>query len=171
MMLRLICTIVVFSCVAGCAGPDTRSPEQLLSELMAVWESGEADRFAELMSADVVYDDIPNGVSLQGIDASMSYVTHVHTWASSVEITVHRSFGNDTDAVAEWTMTAIQSNPIPGRVPVATDRAVTVKGVTLVHVEDGKITRAADYLDALGFVLQLGSEVTLPGDVVLKLPE
>jgi hypothetical protein len=48
---------------------------------------------------------------------------------------------------------------------------MTIKGATLVRVEAGKITRAADYLDALGFVLQLGSEVALPGDVVLKLPD
>ena len=68
-------------------------------------------------------------------------------------------------------MTAVQSNPIPGGVPVATNKRIKIQGATLIHVEDGKIVRAADYLDALGFVLQLGSEVALPGDVILKLPE
>lgn len=66
-------------------------------------------------------------------------------------------------AVAEWTMTAVQDRPIPGRVPVATDRRVEIRGVTLVEVRDGRITRAADYLDALGFVIQLGGRVALPG--------
>ena len=77
----------------------------------------------------------------------------------------------ETDAVAEWTMTAIQSEPIPGRVPVATGNPITLNGVTLIHVDGGKITHAADYLDALGFVLQLGSEVALPGGIVLKTSE
>jgi len=170
-MLRPICMIVLLPYLAACGSSDTRSPENLVIELMTVWESGEADRLAELMSADVVYDDIPNGISLRGIGASIAYITHVHKWASNFEISVNRSFGSDTDAVAEWTMTAIQSDPIPGRVPVATNRSITLRGATLIHVEDGRIARAADYLDALGFVLQLGSEVTLPGDVVLKLPE
>jgi steroid delta-isomerase-like uncharacterized protein len=168
---KLICTSILLSCLAACGSPDTRSPENMVNELMAIWESGEADRLPELMSIDVVYDDIPNGSSLQGIDASIGYVTHVHKWASNIEITVHRSFGNETDAVAEWTMTAVQSNPIPGRVPVATNKRIEIQGATLIHVEDGKIVRAADYLDALGFVLQLGSEVALPGDVLLKFPE
>ena len=143
----------------------------MVKELMAVWESGEASRLAELMAPDVVYDDIPNGRSLQGIEASVAYVAHVHEWASDIEISVSRSFGNETDAVAEWTMTATQSDPIPGRVPVATGNQITLNGVTLIHAEGGKITRAADYLDALGFVLQLGSEVSLPGGEVLKMSE
>lgn len=170
MILRHICTIVLISVSAACGGLDTRTPEDLVNELMDVWESGEADRLGELMSADVVYDDIPNGTSLRGIEASIGYVTHVHKWASNIDISVSKSFGNGTDAVAEWTMTAIQSDPIPGRVPVVTNKTITLHGATLVHVENGRITRAADYLDALGFVLQLGSEVTLPGNVVLKLP-
>jgi steroid delta-isomerase-like uncharacterized protein len=171
MTFRRIISIVFLPYLAACGGPDSRAPVDLVNDLMIIWESGESDRLAELMSTDVVYDDIPNGVSLQGIDASRGYVAHVHKWASSVEISVHRAFGTETDAVAEWTMTAIQSAPIPGRIPVATNNKITLQGATLIHVEGGKITRAADYLDALGFVLQLGSEVTLPGDVVLKLPQ
>ena len=97
MISKLICTSILLSCLAACGSPDTRSPENMVNELMAIWESGEADRLPELMSIDVVYDDIPNGSSLQGIDASIGYVTHVHKWASNIEITVHRSFGNETD--------------------------------------------------------------------------
>ena len=170
-MIRFLCTLLLLASFAACAEPDGQSPEHMVNELMAAWESGEASRLAELMAPDVVYDDIPNGRSLQGIEESIAYVTHVHEWASNIEISVDRSFGNETDAVAEWTMTATQSDPIPGRIPVATGNQIALKGATLVHVENGKITRAADYLDTLGFVLQLGSEVSLPGGVVLKITE
>lgn len=170
-MSKIVSTILFLTMLAACGEPEARSAEELVIDLMAVWASGETDQLAELMSPDVVYEDIPNGTLLQGIDASANYVAHVHKWASDVEISVDRSFGNDTNAVAEWTMTATQSGPIPGRIPVATNNRITLRGVTLVHVEAGRIKRAADYLDALGFVLQLGSEVTLPGDVVLRMPE
>ena len=170
-MLKVLYSVAFLAMMSGCDGPEAPTPENLVVELMAVWASGETDLLADLMSVDVVYEDIANGTSLQGIDASIGYVVHVHKWASDIAISVDRSFGNESSAVAEWTMTAIQSQPIPGRVPVATNKRITLKGVTLVHVEAGKITRAADYFDALGFVLQLGSEVVLPGDVVLKSPE
>ena len=143
----------------------------MVIDLMGVWESGEVGRLEDLLSADVVYEDVPNGVSLQGLEAATGYVGHVHAWASDIEILIDRTFGSESEAVAEWTMTAVQSSPIPGRLPVATDRRITLKGVTLVEVRQGKIVRAADYMDTLGFVLQLGGEVALPGEVVLKLPE
>ena len=104
MIYRLICTCILLSYLSACDDPNSRSPNEMVNELMTIWESGEAGRLPELMSSDIVYHDIPNGASLQGINASVDYVTHVHKWATNVEMTVHRSFGNEVDAVAEWTM-------------------------------------------------------------------
>jgi len=67
----------------------------------------------------------------------------------------------------EWTFTAVQSNPIEGRVPIATNRDIILNGVTLAEFKDGKIQNAADYMDVLGFVIQLGSKVELPGGVII----
>ncbi|MBM4093897.1 MAG: hypothetical protein FJ276_31500 [Planctomycetes bacterium] len=64
-------------------------------------------------------------------------------------------------------MRGVQDRPIPGRVPVATNRPFELKGVTVVELRDGRIARAADYIDVLGFVVQLGSRIELPGGVVI----
>lgn len=172
-MVKLLCAFLLVAILSSCVDPDNRhrSAEELVNELMVIWQSGDTSLLVELMSPDVVYDDIPNGITLRGIEASSAYVAHVHSWASEIEITINRSFGDKSDAVAEWTMTAIQSSPIPGRVPIATGNQIILRGATIIHVEEGKITSAADYLDALGFVLQLGGEVTLPGGVIMGGPE
>ena len=39
----------------------------------------------------------------------------------------------------------------------------------IIHVKDGLITKAIDYLDSLGFLVQLGAKVELPGGVVLEM--
>jgi hypothetical protein len=64
-------------------------------------------------------------------------------------------------------MRGVQDRPIAGRVPVATGRSFAIRGATLIEMKDGRIRRAADYIDVLGFVLQLGARVELPGGVVL----
>jgi hypothetical protein len=108
---------------------------------------------------------------LTGLDAASAYVGHLHTWASEVELEVTEIVATESRAVAAWTMTAIQSGPIPGGVPVATNRPVELRGITMIEVADGMIVRAADYIDTLGFVLQLGATLELPGGVRLSIDE
>lgn len=170
-MLRLTLLLALLSHGTSGLAADQPLAETRVRELLAVWESGDVARLDELMSIEVVYSDVPNNRELKGLQAASDYIRHVHAWASQIDIRIERCSGTETDAVAEWTMTAVQSQPIPGRVPVATGRSITLRGLTLVRVSEGKIVRAADYLDALGFVLQLGSEVHLPGGVVLKADE
>ena len=67
----------------------------------------------------------------------------------------------------ELTLTAKHTSPIKGKVPIATNKDITLNGATLVEFKDGKIAKASDYMDVLGFVIQLGSKVELPGGVVI----
>ena len=57
------------------------------------------------------------------------------------------------------------------RVPEASGREIVLNGVTVIEVEGGRILRAADYLDALPMVLQLGGRVEYPGGAVLELED
>jgi len=162
-------TVLLVVCAAACA-PRHPAAVDLAAELMAVWESGQTQALDTLLSDSVVYDDFPNSTAYHGIAEVRQYVEHVHGWARDIRFRLSRIEGTDTSAVAEWVMNAVQDRPIGRRVPVATMRPVEIHGVTLVSARGGRIVRAADYLDALGFVLQLGSRVELPGGTVLELP-
>lgn len=150
---------------ASCSASRDPSAETLLRDLMDVWGSGETGRLSSILADDVVYEDVPNNRALHGVEESAAYVRHVHTWASDVKMDIVNLRAGDNVALAEWRMSAVQSAPIPGRVPVATMKPVVIRGVTIVETEGGKIVRAVDYLDVLGFVLQLGAGVDLPGGV------
>ncbi|MGE0352141.1 MAG: nuclear transport factor 2 family protein [Gemmatimonadales bacterium] len=156
--------------VAACGpapGPAGADPETLARGLMAVWESGDTRGLDTLTAERIRYDDVPNGMRLGGREAVRAYIDQVHAWADNVSITIDTVTSGPTAATIEWTMHAVQDRPIPGRVPVATNRTVTLRGATIVEVADGRIVRAADYLDTLGFLLQLGAKVELPGGVTL----
>ncbi|KAA3630964.1 MAG: hypothetical protein DWP97_14210 [Calditrichaeota bacterium] len=147
---------------------NANSSDSLIVSLMNVWESGNLDIFNSITDEKIVYDDIPNNHTFTGQAEAASYITHVHNWADEIKIEIVNSSSNETTAYAEWIMTGVQSRPIKGRVPVATNKPFTLKGITLIETKNDKIIRAVDYLDVLGFILQLGAKVELPGGV--KLP-
>lgn len=165
-MKALLPIRVLAAMLAGCT-PSADLAEQRARELMEVWESGDASRLAEIATPDLVYVDIPNAERFEGLDGAKRYVGHVHSWASQVTITVAAVHSGPTGAVAEWVMRGVQDRPIPGRVPVGTNRPFELKGATVVALRNGRIARAADYMDVLGFVIQLGAHVELPGGVVV----
>lgn len=139
----------------------------LVHQLMEMWESGETRQLDEIAIDDIVYDDVPNGIRFEGYEGVRRYIGHVHAWAGQVKLEIKSVHGSTESAVAEWVMQGIQDRPIPGRIPVATNRNFQLKGATIVELRDGKIARAADYIDVLEFIIQLGGRVTLPGGVVL----
>lgn len=152
--------------LAGC-GQTPDLPEQRARQLMAIWESGDSGTLGEIASPEMVYDDLPNGERFEGLDGVRRYIGHVHSWAGQVQITIAAVHSGPDVAVAEWVMRGVQDRPIPGRVPVATNRAFELKGATLIELREGRIARAADYMDVLGFVVQLGGRVELPGGVAI----
>jgi len=136
---------------------------------MGVWESGHTQALDTLLADSVVYDYYPDGTRYTGRDQVAGYVAHVHAWAGQVRLEVTAVHDAHPAAVAEWTMRGVQDRPIPGRIPVSTGRAFTLRGATVVQLApDGRIARAADYIDVLSFVLQLGARVELPGGVTVQ---
>lgn len=160
--LTALFVVMSFPLTAWSAGPSP-SPRDLAERLMETWESGKISDIEELFAPDATYDDVPNGRLLVGHEEIAGYVQHVHAWASEIEIELTAVHAGPTSAAAEWIMSAIQDRPIPGRVPVATNRRIELRGLTLVECEDGRIRRAADYIDVASFVMQLGGRLVLPG--------
>jgi len=165
-MFKRLLPLLVFFPITGFANPPA-TPSELIQELMSIWRTGDTASLQEIFADDAVYVDTPNNVRLVGLEQAAGYVTHIHSWATDVEVEVGHVMESDDGASAEWVMRATQSAPIGALVPIATNRPVTITGITVIQTRNGKIVRAADYLDALGFVLQLGATVELPGGTKL----
>jgi len=169
-MRRVVMTAALVTLITGCGATSNRA-ESVAEQLMEMWRTGNTTALETIAATDVVYDDVPNGQRFEGLEGVRQYISHVHAWASDIEIEITSLRSSANAAAVEWVMRGIQDRPIPGRVPIATLRRFRLNGVTLVELREGRIARAADYLDVLGFVVQLGGRVELPGGVVLQSGE
>ncbi len=169
--------IVFAFCLAGTAcAPAETGPSPLLAEneltartFLATWEQGDIDAIPEYFRADATYDDFSNSIQHRGIQEIQEYLAQAHAWGSDVVINVTAVHASAEGAVAEWVFSAVQTAPIEGTVDVSTGNEVILNGVTILEIEGGLITRAADYVDTLPFVLQLGGRVEMPGGVVMEM--
>lgn len=141
--------------------------DSLANQLMTLWETGDTLKTHEIFLTECSYVDVANNFTFSGIDGVNQYVSHIHNWASDVKMTVRKIKITENMGYVEWTMNAKHTSPIEGKVPIATNKDIILTGVTLLEIKDGKIRKASDYMDVLGFVMQLGSKLELPGGVVI----
>lgn len=165
-MKKHIVILVMLLAFFGCTS-NPSIPEIQGRALLAVWESANMQDLDKIMVENSVYEAVQQDYVYNGINEIKDYVGHVRLFASELSVEVHSVKSTKTMAVLEWAMTGIQSQPIPGRVVVATNRKFRIRGITMVEVQDGLISKATDYMDLLGFVIQLGGRVELPGGVVI----
>jgi len=147
--------------------PSVNHVEILGQELMNLWETGDTLKTNDIFLKKSTYNDIANNQVFSGVQEINTYINHIHTWASELKMTTRNIKVSNEMGFVEWTLNAKQTKPINGRVPLATNNDIVLNGVTLIEVKDGKIEMASDYMDVLGFVMQLGSKVELPGGVVI----
>ncbi|WP_223547966.1 nuclear transport factor 2 family protein [Aestuariivivens sp. NBU2969] len=173
-MKRIICLITFLGCFISCNQAKQHKTEKIIEKnlnlansLMELWESGDTTKSKAIFHKDCEYIDIPNHYIFKGIDGVNKYVRHVHNWGSNIDMEIRNINISEKIGYAEWTFKALQSSPITGRIPVATNKKISIKGVTVLEFNNGKIQKATDYMDVLGFVLQLGSNIELPGGITI----
>lgn len=162
---------------AGCSRPEgDMTPTEARNEIVArtfiaAWASADTTTLTDLFDPDAVYDDYAGQDQHQGIQEIVGYVTSAQTWATGINIDAGAIHVSEHGATIEWVFSAIQDRPIGTRIPVATGNDVVMNGVTILEIDKGRITRAADYVDELPLLLQLGSKVDLPGGGTIVLDD
>jgi steroid delta-isomerase-like uncharacterized protein len=166
-IISILLTGLLISCTTNNDTSDKKKTEtqlvKLTEKLITLWETGDTSISQEIFLTECTYVDIANNYSFEGINGVNKYVGHIHNWATEVKMISRKIRVSEKSGFVEWTLTAKQTSPIKGRVPLATNREITLNGVTILEFDEGKIKKASDYMDVLGFVMQLGSKLELPG--------
>jgi len=163
--------LVTLSCSAP---PDQSGPaeaELTIQLLASAIAAADTTVILELFWPEATYDDFAGQHTHQGIQEIIAYLTAVHGWGDDVYMNLTRVHASSTGAVGEWVFSAIQARPIGDRVPISTDREVVFTGVTIIEMEGERIIRAADYVDGVPLILQLGGRIELPGGGVWEQEE
>jgi steroid delta-isomerase-like uncharacterized protein len=77
--------------------------------------------------------------------------------APDFRIEVATRFETEKWAAGEWAMSGTQKGDMPN-LP-ATDKPFSIRGVTILELEGGKISRCSDYWDMAAFLKQLGYQL------------
>jgi steroid delta-isomerase-like uncharacterized protein len=114
----------------------------------------DAERMAALWSDQGINDIVPL-VVLRGPREVHAFFAELFAALPDAETTVRRLVADERQAAVEWRTTGTFTGS-PFRGLEATGRWLEVRGVDLMEIEDGKITRNTAYYDGAAFARQIG---------------
>jgi steroid delta-isomerase-like uncharacterized protein len=113
---------------------------------------GKLDMFNDSnFTKDVVMHTNPDRV---GIDSARAYYANYLTGFSNIKFTIKDVFGQGNKLVKYWNFSGDNTGVFFGM--PATGKHVSIDGVTLVRMQNGKIAEERDFLDNLDLMTQLG---------------
>lgn len=155
----ILCFLLIASPLRAQQPGQTASPDDFATDFLKAFSSTDVDRILTFFTDDAYYEDVPsveNGwdVPLRGHE--MIRESLVDTFQAlpdlAFELVSASSAGNRM--VIEWIMTGTHEGDFPG-LP-ATGRTISIRGVSLIELEGGKIAWDRDYYDVYLLLTQLG---------------
>src|SRR6476620_4456797 len=111
----------------------------------ATWSSHDLDKVLPLYTDDCVYEDVTLGVVNHGKDELRGFGELFIAGFPDVRFEMVSGFITGPWAAGEWTMIGTHRGALPG-LP-ATGKSISIRGVSLLELADGKIRRCSDYWD------------------------
>ena len=120
-----------------------------------VFSSGDGalDRALELYAPDVVYHSTEGDLS--GRDALKGYLSVYFTAFSNIRITADDVIAEGDKVVSRATANVAHTGDLMGIPP--TGKNISVQGITIMGIADGKIAEEWEIFDITGMMQQLGA--------------
>ena len=125
-----------------------------------IWNRGELAAVDEVMAADARYHGPhqPNGVGDR--EGWRAHIARIRDAFPDSQVTFEELIACGDTVVGRWSASGTQTGPLPGVAP--TGKRISITGITIYRIADGKIVEAWEQLDMLGMWHQLGL-LDLPG--------
>lgn len=144
----------------ACSSPATEKADPVEANIKMytqVWDQiinkGRLELFNDSnFTKDVVMHVSP--ADIIGIDSARAYYANYLTGFSNITFTIKDVFGQGNKLVKHWNFKGTHTGNFFG-IP-ATGKTVSLDGVTLVRMSNGKIAEERDFFDNLDFMTQLG---------------
>ena len=123
-----------------------------------VWNRKNLNAIDDLLSVDYIHHD-PNSPVAGGIDGYKQFVNHYMNAFPDAHFTIHDAFteGQNPEVqneVTRWTVAGTHQGELTGIPP--TGRSISVTGISIARIANGKIVESWNNWDALGLMQQLG---------------
>ncbi|MDX1701559.1 MAG: ester cyclase [Melioribacteraceae bacterium] len=159
LFIYLSALLIALVFIAGCQQQSDDSKKQVEDNIKMyshVWDEilnkGNIDMIDTYFAENYVNKTVTSTVN--GKAEAKEYFGAFVTGFSDINFVVDEIFGVDDRVIKRWTFNANHSNEFAG-IP-ATGNKITLKGVSVSKIVDGKISEELDFMDDLGFMQQLG---------------
>jgi len=121
-----------------------------------VWNEGRVQSIYDLMAPDAVaVGQGQPGEEIRGPAQFAAFYNRLHGAFPDMKITIEDAFGADNKVVVRWSTTMTHTGNDLG-IP-ATNKRVSVTGISIAYFADGKVVRGWDNWDQLAMMQQLSS--------------
>lgn len=124
--------------------------DAIVDKFVAAWNSHSPDKMLPVFTDDVVYEDVAFGEVSHGQAELRKFAVEEFEGVPDLELKLVRASINNGHGTIEWTFTGTDKGVYK------TGKKFTVRGVSVVDVRDGKISRSLDYYDASTIMRQVG---------------
>ncbi len=155
-MKNLFLVAVFMVCFQSLSHAQKNQVEKNIRFYSHVWDEivnkGNTKMFDSAFSAAVVYNNV--STHLNGLSDFKKYYSEFLTGFSEREFKVLEIYGQGDKVIKRWSFKGKNTGDFAGMPP--TGKQITVEGVTIARIEEGKIVEERDYMDDLGLMVQLG---------------
>jgi steroid delta-isomerase-like uncharacterized protein len=128
--------------------------QHTLEEWATGWSTRDVDRVISVFTDECIYEDVPLSVVNHGKDELRAFAQQVFDAFPDLKIEPTAQVASDDWALLEWIMSGTHQGDLPGM--PATAKRFSVRGATVLQLENGQISRNSDYWDMATLRTQLG---------------
>lgn len=134
------------------AAPDGKTIVRRLFE--GTW-SGDSDVIERYVAPEYIGHEPSQPSPIEGIDGFKDFVQRFRNGFSNTNVTIEQQIAEDDTVVTRWTGRGTHTGEVSGIAPTGKD--VTITGISISRVENGKLVEDHTTWDTLGVLMQLGA--------------
>jgi steroid delta-isomerase-like uncharacterized protein len=119
-----------------------------------VWNQRKVEQIDELVATDYVHHDVLSS-DQKGVEAYKQFVDLYLNAFPDIRFNIEDEVSDGDTVVIRWAVTGTHNGDLPGL--RRTGRPISVTGITIARLRDGKFVESWNNWDALGMMQQLGA--------------
>ena len=121
------------------------TPNRILHAFLAAWWHGNVVEAAEQFRDRFTFTDHALGLEFKDKERLTEFLAKVRECLPDTQRTDNTIFSSEDGVISEWILTATLSEPFLGG--LMRNVPIRVQGISVVQMQNGKITRWSDYYD------------------------
>jgi len=162
--LLLLTSLALSAQVKGDPAMCEKKAQLLLDKVLEVWNKGNLALIPELYTVDCVATTSSMPMPFNGHEGIKQWIVNTRTMMPDLVMAFPEVIATPDRIVTVWTMTGTQTGPMvmPGGILPPSGRKVSVTGMSIDYLKDGKMAREVVIFNVLEMLMQLGFQLMPP---------